>query len=121
MKAVALVAALAALVSGCGGWRPRAQALIFEDGSVPLEYRADTSVGQRQVQGESCRNAIGFPLFIYGGQVLAGWGEAGYRDAIRKAQEQAPGAALTDVRADVHFINVLIFRRECLVVTAAIR
>jgi hypothetical protein len=118
MRVVLLFAVLGA---GCGAWRPRTQALIFEDSSAPLEYRADTAGAQRQVQGESCRNAIGLPLFFYGGQDLAGWGEAGYRDAVRKAQEKAPGASLSDVRADVHFINVLVFRRECLVVTAAVR
>jgi hypothetical protein len=110
---------LAVLAAGCGSWRPK-PGLVFEDSSAPLEYRADTVGGKREIQGESCRNAIGLPLF-WGGQDLAGWGDAGYRDAVRKAQEHAPGAVLSDVRADVHIINVLVFRRECLVVTASIR
>jgi len=50
---------------------------------------------------------------------LGAWGDAGYRDAVAKAQAQAPGSTLSDVRADVHFINVLIWRQECLEVTAA--
>jgi hypothetical protein len=100
--------------------RPR-PALVFEDSSGPLAWRADIGSAQREVHGESCRNAIGFPLFLWGGWDLAGWGDAGYRDAVAKAQAQAPGSTLSDVRADVHFINILVWRQECLVVTAAAR
>jgi len=81
--------------------------------------RSDTGAALREVHGESCRNAIGLPLFLYGGWDLGAWGDAGYRDAVAKAQAQAPGSTLSDVRADVHFINVLIWRQECLEVTAA--
>ena len=72
-------------------------------------------------RSESCRSAIGLPLFLWGGQDLAGWGDAGYRDAVAKAQAQAPGSTLSDVRADVRFINILVWRKECLEVTAAAR
>src|SRR5437660_1254075 len=83
--------------------------------------RADTGSAPREVHGESCRNAVGLPLFLWGGWDLGAWGDAGYRDAVAKAQAQAPGSTLSDVRADVHFINILVWRQECLVVTAAAR
>ena len=111
------------LLGGCAGsvMRPHRVAIVFEDSSAPLEWRADTESGPREVRGESCRNAFGLPLFLWGGWDLAGWGDAGYRDAVAKAQAQAPGATLSDVRADVRFVNILIFRKECLEVTAAAR
>ena len=120
MKALLLCGLLAC---GCAGSviRPRPVGLVFEDSSAALEWRADTASAPREVHGESCRNAIGFPLFLWGGNDLVGWGEAGYRDAVAKAQAQAPGATLSDVRADLRFVNILIFRRECLQVTAAAR
>lgn len=101
--------------------RPGRIALAVEDSSAPMEWRADAGAAPREVHGESCRNAIGLPLFLWGGYDLAGWGEAGYRDAVAKAQAQAPGSTLSDVRADVRFVNVLIWRKECLEVTAAAR
>jgi len=101
--------------------RPRPVALVFEDSSAALEWRADTGSAPREVQGEACRNAFGLPLFLWCGPDLAGWGDAGYRDAVAKAQAQAPGSTLSDVRADVHFINILVWRKECVVVTAAAR
>ena len=113
----------AVLLSGCAGpmIRPNRVALVFEDSSGPLEWRADTGPAPYEVHGESCRNAIGLPLFLWGGWDLGGWGDAGYRDAVAKAQAQAPGRRLSDVRADVRFFNVLVFRQECLEVTAAAR
>ena len=101
--------------------RPRPVALVFEDSSAPFEWRADLGSAPREVHGESCRNAVGLPLFLWGGRDLVGWGEAGYRDAVAQAQAQAPGAKLSDVRADVRFVNILVFRRECLEVTASAR
>jgi len=101
--------------------RPRPVALMFEDSSAALDWRADTGAAPREVHGESCRNALGLPLFLWGGPDLAGWGDAGYRAAVAKAQSQAPGSTLSDVRADVHFINILVWRQECLVVTASAR
>jgi len=111
----------ALFLAGCAGIRPQPFGVVFEDSSAPLEYRADQDSGQREVTGQACRNAIGLPLFLYGGTDLAGWGEAGYREAVAEAQAKAPGAALSDVRADLRFLNILIFRRECLMVTAAAR
>ena len=101
--------------------RPRQIGLVFEDSSAPFEWRADTGAAPREVHGESCRNAVGLPLFLWGGQDLVGWGESGYRDAVAQAQAQAPGSTLSDVRADMRFVNILIFRRECLEVTASAR
>jgi hypothetical protein len=101
--------------------RPYRVALAYEDSSAPFEWRADTGSATREVHGEACRNAVGLPLFLFGGWDLGGWGDAGYRDAVAKAQAQAPGASLSDVRADVRFVNILVFRRECLEVTAAAR
>jgi len=111
------------LLSGCAGsvMRPNRVALVFEDSSGPLDWRADTGSAPHEVHGESCRNAVGLPLFLYGGWDLGAWGDAGYRDAVAKAQAQAPGRTLSDVRADVRFLNVLVFRQECLEVTAAAR
>jgi hypothetical protein len=113
----------ALVVCGCAASviRPQGIGIVFEDSSAGLEWRADTGASPREVHGESCRNAIGLPLFLYGGSDLAGWGDAGYRDAVAKAQAQAPGSTLSDVRADVRFVNVLIWRQECLEVTAAAR
>jgi hypothetical protein len=101
--------------------RPYRVALAYEDSSAPFEWRADTGSAPREVHGEACRNAVGLPLFLFGGWDLGGWGDAGYRDAVAKAQAQAPGASLSDVRADVRFVNILVFRRECLEITAAAR
>ena len=41
--------------------------------------------------------------------------------AIASAQAKAPGKTLSDVRADLRFENILIWRQECLEVTAAAR
>ena len=101
--------------------RPQRIALVVEDSSAALEWRTDTGSAPREVHGESCRNAIGLPPFLWGGFDLVGWADAGYRDAVAKAQAQAPGKRLFDVRADVRFVNVLIWRQECLEVTAAAR
>jgi hypothetical protein len=101
--------------------RPRQVAVIYEDSSAGLEWRADVESAPREVHGEACRKAIGFPLFLFGGTDLGGWGDAGYRDAVAKAQAQVPGRTLTDVRADVRFVNILIWREECLEITAAAR
>ena len=111
----------ALFLTGCAGIRPQPLGVVFEDSSAPLEYRADQGAGQREVTGQACRNAIGLPLFLWGGQDLAGWGDAGYRDAVAKAQAQAPGSTLSDVRADLRFVNILVWRQECLEVTAAAR
>ena len=113
------------LFSGCAStvMRPQRTAFILEDSSAAFEYRADTrsKASPREVHGESCRSAIGLPLFLWGGNDLVGWGDAGYRDAVAKAQAQAPGTVLTDVRVDARFVNILIWRQECLEVTAAAR
>ena len=108
---------------GCAGSviRPQGVALVFEDSSTPFEYRADLGPAPRQVHGEACRNAIGLPLFLWGGRDIVGWADAGYRDAVAKAQAQAPGSTLSDIRADMRFVNILIWRQECLEVTAAAR
>jgi hypothetical protein len=115
---------LALLLGGCASsvLRPQGVALVFEDTSVPFEWRADLASGPaaREVHGESCRNAIGLPLFWYGYD-LGAWGDAGYRDAVAQAQAQAPGATLSDVRVDARFRNILVWRQECLEITASAR
>ncbi len=120
MKPLLLLAALACGCAGPGMMRPR-PALIYEDSAAPLAYRAPVRAQAHDVRGESCRNAIGLPLFLWGGWDLVGWGDGAYRDAVAKAQALAPGETLSDVRADVRFTNVLIWREECVVVTASAR
>jgi hypothetical protein len=110
------------LASGCAAAviRPR-PAIVFEDSSAPIAWRADMGAGSREVHGEACRYSIGLPLFLYSGADLVGWSHDGYREAVALAQAQAPGSVLSDVRADLRFVNVLVFRKECLEVTAAAR
>ena len=58
------------------------------------------------------------PVGLDGLGAAKAWGEAGYREALRKASEAAQGAPLSDVRADLRQTGILIWRQECLVVTA---
>ena len=116
MRALLLLPLLACVPGA--SLRPR-PALVFDDSAAPVEYRAPVKAGSREVRGEACRETLGLPLFLYGGFDAVGWGQEGYRDAVERAQAQAPGQTLTDVSADIHFTNVLIWREECVVVTAA--
>jgi hypothetical protein len=123
---------LAALCAGCAAVPPvisGGSLNLFADVSAPLDYRADLGeVAGREVRGEACQSGIFIPLLtatqpvrVYGEASIA-WGEGGYRDALKQAQAQAPGATLTDVRADLHQLSILtVFRRDCLVVTASAR
>jgi hypothetical protein len=88
---------------------------IYEDASGPFEYRADTRRGSREVRGEACQTGLFVPMT----PASIAWGDGGYRDAVQQAQAQAPGALLTDVRADLRILSILtVFRRQCVVVTA---
>jgi len=70
----------------------------------------------REVRGEACQTGIFLPVI----RASIAWGDGGYRDAILKAQAQAAGASLTDVRADLRVLSILtIFRKQCVIVTAA--
>ncbi|HYV65354.1 MAG TPA: hypothetical protein VE964_03865 [Myxococcales bacterium] len=120
MKALLFCALFASGCAGAALIRPR-PALVFDDSSAPLAWRADTGSAPREVHGEACRYAVGLPLFLWGGWDLVGWAHDGYREAVAQAQAQAPGSTLSDVRADIRFVNVLVFRKECLEVTAAAR
>jgi len=114
--------ALAALSCGCLPRLtfPQNAGVIFSDSSGPLLYRGEVRGGAaREVRGESCRQ--GFALPVTSTTLSVDWGEAGYRDALRKASEAAQGAPLSDVRADLHQTGILIWREECLVVTARAR
>jgi hypothetical protein len=114
----ALLAAVALLAAGCLPRLtfPQPPGVIFEDSSGPLLYRGDVRRGTREVRGESCRRGLVVPTpFV---TLSADWGEAGYREALGKASEEARGAPLSDVRADLHWFGILIWREECLVVTA---
>lgn len=114
MKAVALLLCASCATPGAG--RVLGPATVYEDVSAPLAYRADARRGAREVRGEACQTGLFLPMF----PASAAWGDGGYADAMKQAQAQAPGAALTDVRADLHVVSVLtIFRRQCVVVTAA--
>ena len=112
-------ALLLLLCAGCAGPMSRVlgPATVYEDVSAPLEYRADLGGGTREVRGEACQMGIFLPVI----PASVAWGEGGYSDAVREAQAKAPGALLTDVRADLHEISILtIFRQRCLVITAAV-
>ena len=116
-----LLAALALLSAGCLPRLtfPQPAGVIFEDSTGPLLYRGDVRGGTREVRGEACRQ--GFALPVTSSTVSIDWGEAGYRDALRKASEAAHGAPLSDVRADLHQTGILLWREECLVITAQAR
>lgn len=113
MKTLALL-----LCASCAGpaMRVLGPATIYADVAAPFEYRADARRGSREVRGEACQTGIFVPVI----PASIAWGDGGYRDAVRQAQAQAPGALLTDVRADLRVLSILtIFRRQCVVVTAA--
>jgi hypothetical protein len=88
-----------------------------------------------QAAGAACRYSLSFPpdppTPFYGSQwvvqqlplrqplvILAG--DAGYVTAMEEASRSVGGAALYDVRADMHTTAVLsLFRRDCLEIHAA--
>jgi hypothetical protein len=113
-----LLTALALLAAGCLPRLtfPQPLGVIFEDSSGPLLYRGDVRRGTREVRGESCRQGFIVPSPFP--TLSVDWGEGGYREALRKASDEAHGAPLSDVRADLHLTGILIWREECLVVTA---
>jgi TRL-like protein family len=106
---------LALLCGGClAGPRVLGPGTIYTDVAAPEAYRADLPRGGHDVRGEACQTGLFFYYFS-----LA-WGDGGYADAMRDAQAQAPGATLSDVRADLQVLSVLtVFRQQCVVVTAA--
>src|SRR6266850_2180028 len=78
---------------GDGGYAAAVADAKAKSGATQLaDVRADTRSAPIEVHGESCRNAIGLPLFLFGGFDLVGWADAGYREAVAKAQAQAPGS-----------------------------
>jgi hypothetical protein len=104
------------LCAGCVPPNVLGPATVFEDVSAPLEYRGELAKGGEEVRGEACQMGIFIPVIF----ASIAWGAGGYAEAIRDAQAKAPGALLTDVRADMHSISVLtIFRQQCVVITAA--
>lgn len=113
-----LIAVIALLATGCLPKLtfPQPPGVIFEESSGPLLYRGDVAGGTREVRGESCRQGLALP--VPSAVLSVDWGEAGYRDALRKASEAAHHAPLSDVRADLRQRGILIWREECLVVTA---
>ncbi|MFO0583686.1 MAG: hypothetical protein U0229_15560 [Anaeromyxobacter sp.] len=116
-----LLALLALSAAGCLPRLtfPQPGGVIFEDSAGPLAYRGDVGAGTREVRGEACRSGLVLP--VPSATLSVAWGDAGYREALRKASEAAHGAPLTDVRADLHQTGILIWREECLVVTAQTR
>lgn len=83
------------------------------------------SVHARDREGHPVRALALLPcarsgIFLPGTPASVAWGDGGYRDAVRQAQAQAPDGVLTDVRADLRVLSILtIWRRQCVVVTAA--
>lgn len=113
-----LFIALALFAAGCLPRLtfPQPPGVIFEDAAGPLLYRGDVRRGTREVHGESCRQGLVVPSPW--ATFSVDWGDAGYREALAKASNEADGAPLSDVRADLHLTGILIWRKECLVVTA---
>jgi len=104
------------LCAGCVPPNVLGPATVFEDVVAPLDYRGELAKPGEEVRGEACQMGIFVPVIF----ASIAWGAGGYAAAIRDAQAKAPGALLTDVRADMHSISVLtIFRQQCVVVTAA--
>src|SRR5437763_919924 len=102
-----ILAVVACAVAGC----------IYADVKTPLAYRAPTAVeakatGAANVEGTACNQAeLGW----------VAWGDAGYAPAVADAKTRSGATELADIRADTTGLNILIFRRECLMVTAAAR
>ena len=54
-------------------------------------------------------------------QAGVGWGDGGLARAMAKAEQDAGGDVLVDVRADRHFSTVLwIYRRDCVEIHASV-
>src|SRR2546428_507253 len=102
-----MLAVMGCAVAGC----------IYADVKTPLAYRAPTAVeakaaGAADVEGTACNQAV---------LGLVAWGDGGYAAAVADAKARSGATTLSDVRADVRFINILVWRKECLEVTAAAR
>ncbi len=114
---------------------------IFEHASGPTSYQAPAprDVGRAAPRGtaygESCQYGIILPVSLAAvflsppasddvaripplGVV---WGEGGYADALARADRDAMGGRLYDVRADLHVSSVLgVYVRQCVEVHASI-
>jgi hypothetical protein len=109
--------------------------VVYQDSSGPLTYRP-TAVGEgvpREVRGEACQSGLMFPVGLIWAAAAAGsparapaflsagWGAAGYAEAVSSALGAMPGARLADVRADLQTRIILgVWRQQCVRVTAAL-
>ena len=115
---------------------------IYQGTTDAVQYRSalprDASrsgAPQREAHGTACRTALTFPIsppapFLGTSFVLKVVplrqpleilvGDAGFAAAVAQARQSVQGAALYDVRVDLHTIAVLgIVRRDCLEIHAS--
>jgi hypothetical protein len=145
------VALVLGLLPGCGSLRGQTREpayvgngpgpmslpphVVYQDATGPLAYRSvPVSPGPlREVRGEACQSAITFPLALVWGAIesgnpanasaflSAGWGNAGYAEAVASARQSAPHAPLVNVRADLHTRIILgVWRQECVCVVGSV-
>jgi hypothetical protein len=117
---------------------------IYQGTIDPVQYRSPlprdvqgslASPIARQARGRSCRTVLSFPSIpptpFYGSATAAQllpwqslalvFGNASYAAAVSKARDSVDGAAVYDVRADMHTRAVLgLWREECIEVHASV-
>jgi hypothetical protein len=109
--------------------------VVFQDATGPLSYRATpaTAAPSREVRGEACQSSLTFPIALVWGAIeggntanasaalSAGWGDAGYAEAVSAALQATPRARLFDARADLHTRIILgIWRQQCVRVVGSV-
>lgn len=111
---------------------------LYQGSTGPLSYQAPTLIDARaplrEVTAQACQYALVVPLPVGGVtvpnngassldvlQLGVGWGDGGFARAMAKAEEDAGGDVLVDVRVDRHFSTVLwVYRRDCVEIHASV-
>jgi len=150
MRTVLHLALLASLLAGCApffgqnrdpsyvgqgaGVIALPPVVLYQDSAGPLSYRspAASSAFTLEVRGEACQRAWTVPVGLVWAAIKSGntayapaylsggWGDGGYARAMASAQDRAPNAHLTDVRADMRTMIILgIWREQCVRVVAS--
>lgn len=96
--------------------------VVYQGTTGPMSQRfsapqpGDAKTPPVEVQGEDCQSGL---TLLY---LAFGWGEGGYEKAYARAQSNAHGKDLYDVRADLHRTQVLgIWQQDCTCITASVR